>query len=76
MLIATEKKERKKAFFDEKISESAGKAKELWNALGMHKKTVVSNFNTTDDKSLTNDIKVVPKVFFKIPLKFSGISSS
>ena len=63
MLIATEKKERKKAFFDEKISESAGKAKELWNELGMHKKTVVSNFSTIDDKSLINDMKVVPKFF-------------
>ena len=42
---------KKQAFFDEKLSESFGKPKELWNilkSLGMPKKTVVSNFNAID----------------------------
>ena len=55
------------AFFDEKLSESIGKAKELWNTLKslvMPKKTVVSNFNSSDDnKSLPYDIKTMSKVF-------------
>ena len=55
------------AFFDEKLSESLGKPKELWNtmkSLGIPKKTVVSNFNAIDDnKSLTYDIKTMSKVF-------------
>ena len=58
---------KKQAFFDEKLSESVGKPKELWNtlkSLGMPKKTVVSNFNAIDDnKSLTYDIKTMSKVF-------------
>ena len=58
---------KKQAFFDEKLSESLGKPKELWNtlkSLGMPKKMVVSNFNAIDDnKSLTYDIKTMSKVF-------------
>ena len=58
---------KKQAFFDEKLSESVGKPKELWNtlkSLGMPKKTVVSNFNAIDDnKSLTYDMKTMSKVF-------------
>ena len=58
---------KKQAFFDEKLSESFGKPKELWNtlkSLGMPKKTVVSNVNAVDDnKSLTYDIKTMSKVF-------------
>ena len=58
---------KKQAFFDEKLSESVGKLKELWNtlkSLGMPKKTVVSNFNAIDNnKSLTYDIKTMSKVF-------------
>ena len=57
---------KKQALFDEKLSESVGKAEELWNAmkyLGMPK-TLVSNFNTIDNnKSLTYDIKTLSKVF-------------
>ena len=58
---------KKQPFFDEKLSESVGKPKELWNtlkSLGMLKKTVVSNFNANDNnKSLTYDIKTMSKVF-------------
>ena len=39
-LITTEKQ----AFFDEKLPESVGKPKELWNTL-----TIVSNFNAIDN---------------------------
>ena len=61
-LIAT----KKQAFVDGKTSESVGKPKELWNtlkSLGMPKKTLVSNFNVIDNKSLTYDIKTISKVF-------------
>ena len=58
---------KKQAFFDEKLSESVGKPKELRKNLksrGIPKKTVVSNFNAIDDnKSLTYDIKTMSKVF-------------
>ena len=58
---------KKQAFFDEKLSESVGKPKELRNTLksrGIPKKTVVSNFNAIDDnKSLKYDMKTMPKVF-------------
>ena len=58
---------KKQAFFDEKLSESVGKPKELWNtpkSLGMPTKTVVSNFNAIDDnKPLTYDIETMSKVF-------------
>ena len=58
---------KKQALFDEKLSESVGKAEELWNAMkypGMSKKTLVSNFNAIDNnKSLTYDIKTMSKVF-------------
>ena len=57
---------KKQPFFDEKLSESVGKPKELWNtlkSLGMLMKTVVSNFKTIDNnKSLTCDIKTMSKV--------------
>ena len=61
------------AFFDEKLSERVGKPKELWNTLkflGMPKKTVVSNFNVIDDKSLTCDKSNV-KSFQRFLLKCS-----
>ena len=54
-------------FFDEELSESVGKPKDLWNTLksfGIPKKTAVSNFNAIDNnKSLTYDIKTMSKVF-------------
>ena len=58
---------KSQAFFDEKLSESVGKPKQLWNSLkslGMPKTTVVSNFNAIDDnKSLTCDIRKISKLF-------------
>ena len=66
---------KKQAFFDEKLSESVGKPKELWDTLkylGMPKKTVVSNFNAIDNnKSLTCDIKTMSKFFHRFLLKLS-----
>ena len=41
----------KQAFFKEKLSETIGKPKEWWESLkslGMPDKTVISNFNTTE----------------------------
>ena len=68
---------KKLAFFDEKLSESVAKPKELWNtlkSLGMPKKTVVSNFNAIDyNKSLTYDIKTMSKVFKNL---FSNLAKS
>ena len=68
---------KKQAFFDEKLSEIVGKPKELWNtlkSLGMPKKTIVSNFNVTDNNmSLTSDIKTFQKSFQRFLLKFSRI---
>ena len=67
---------KNQAFFDEKLSESVGKPKELWNTLkilGMPKKTVVSNFNAIDDKSLTCDIKAMSNVFKDF---FSNVAKS
>ena len=58
---------KKQVFFDEKLSESVGKPKDLWTtlkSLGIPKKTAVSNFNAIDNnKSLTYDIKTMSKVF-------------
>ena len=54
-------------FFKEKLSETIGKPKKLWESfksLGMPNKTVISNFNATElsnfnateqDNTLTND---------------------
>ena len=68
---------KKQAFFNEKLSESVAKPKELWNtlkSLGMPKKTVVSNFNAIDyNKSLTYDIKTMSKVFKNL---FSNLAKS
>ena len=57
---------KKKAFFDEKLSENFEILKELWNnlnSLGMPMKTIVSNSNPiVNNKSLTHDIKTMLKV--------------
>ena len=48
-LIASKKKQ---AFFEEKLSETIGKPKELWEslkALGMPNKTVISNFSAIEE---------------------------
>ena len=51
-LIAT----KKEAFFKEKILESIGKPKQLWESLkylGMPNKTLISNFNAMDNNNDT-----------------------
>ena len=62
-LIAT----KKKAFVKEKISESIGKPKELWESLrylGMPNKTLISNFNVMEDNdTLTYDTCSISTVF-------------
>ena len=68
---------KKQAVFDEKVSESVSKPKELLytlKSLGMPNETVVSNFNAIDNnKLLTFDIKTMSH-FFNIFLKFRRIS--
>ena len=47
-LIASKKVFEEKLFFEEKLSETIGKPKELWESLkslGMPNKSVISNFN-------------------------------
>ena len=57
----------KKVFFDENLSRSVDKSKKVRNTMNsfvMPKKTVVSSFSEIDDnKSLTYDIKTMPKDF-------------
>ena len=56
-MIAT----KKQAFFKEKLSETIGKPKELWESLkslGMPNKTVISNFNAIEEgNTLTHDTR-------------------
>ena len=62
-LIAT----KKQAFLGQKISESIGKPKELWESLkylGMPNKTVISNLNAMEDNdTLTYDTRSIATVF-------------
>ena len=55
------------AFFEEKLSETIGKPKGLWEflkSLGMPNKTVISNFNTIEqDNTLTHDTRSISKIF-------------
>ena len=76
-LISVNRSKKAKSFFDEKLSESVGILIELRNtlkSLGRSKKTVVSNFNASDDnKSLIYDIKTMSKVFKEF---FSNLTES
>ena len=58
---------KKQAFVKEKVSESIGKPKELWEFLkylGMPNKTLISNFNMMEDNdTLTYDTRSISKVF-------------
>ena len=58
---------KKQSLFDEELSASVSKPKKIeapWNLLVCHPKSVVSNFNATDNnKSLTYDIKTMSKDF-------------
>ena len=53
---------KKRAFFDDKLSENIGKPKELWEtlkSLGMPQKTLISNFNAVEsNNALTFDKKL------------------
>ena len=73
-LITTKKK---KKFFKEKLSETIGKPKELWESLkslGMPNKTVISNFNAIEqDNTLTHDTRSISKVFKNL---FSNLAES
>ena len=57
---------KKQAFFEEKLSETIGKPKELWESyksLGMPKRTVISNFNAIkENDTLTYDTRSVSKI--------------
>ena len=68
---------KKQVVFDENVSESVSKPKELLytlKSLGMPNETVVSKFNAIDNnKLLTFDIKTMSH-FFNIFLKFRRIS--
>ena len=56
-----------KAFFEEKLSETIGKLKELWESLkslGVPKRTVISNFNAIEENdTLTYDTRSISKIF-------------
>ena len=56
---------KKRAFFDDKLSENIGKPKELWEtlkSLGMPQKTLISNFNAVEsNNALTFDKKLQQK---------------
>ena len=58
---------KKRAFFDDKLSEYIGKPKELWEtlkSLGTVKKPLISNFNAIEsNNTLTFDKKAVAKTF-------------
>ena len=58
---------KKQAFFEEKLSKTIGKPKELWEslkALGMPNKTVISNFNAIEENdTLTYDTRSISKIF-------------
>ena len=58
---------KKQAFFQEKLSETIGKSKELWESLkslGMPKRTVVSNFNAIEENdTLTYGKRSISKNF-------------
>ena len=53
--------QQQKNILEEKLSETIGKTKELWESLkslGMPKKTVISNFNATEEgNTLTQDTR-------------------
>ena len=58
---------KKQKFFEEKLSETIGKPKELWESLkslGMPKRTVISNFNAIEENAtLTYDTCSTSKNF-------------
>ena len=65
--METDCKKKKEGFFEQKISESIGKPKELQESLkylGMPNKTLISNFNAMEDNdTLTYDNHSISTVF-------------
>ena len=56
---------KEQAFFEEKLSETIGKPKELWKSLkslGMPTKTVISNFNAIEEND-TYETRSISKIF-------------
>ena len=68
---------KKQAFFEEKLSETIDKPKELWESLkslGMPNKTVISNFNAIkENDTLTFDTVSIFKIFQNL---FSNLAKS
>ena len=68
---------KKDTFFEEKLSETIGKPKVLWEslkALGMPNKTVISNFNAIEENdTLTYDTPSISKIFKNF---FSNLAKS
>ena len=60
-------RQKKQVFFEEKLSETIGKPKDLWESLkflGMLNKTVIPNFNAIEENdTLTYDTRSISKVF-------------
>ena len=58
---------QKQVFFEEKLSETIGKHKELWESLkslGMPNETVISNLNAIEENdTLTYDTRLISKIF-------------
>ena len=58
---------KKQAFFEEKLSETIGNPKELWESfqfLGIPNKTVTSNFNVTEEGNTLAHAVANPDVFW------------
>ena len=68
---------QKQVFFEEKLSETIGKPKELWESLkslGMPNETVISNFNAIEENdTLTYDTRLISKILKNL---FSNLAKS
>ena len=67
MCLKIDCNKKKQAFFKEKLSETIGKPKQLWEylkSLRMPNKTVMSNFNVIEKgNTLTHDTHSISKIF-------------
>ena len=68
---------KKKEFYEQKLSETIGKPKELWESLkslGMPNETVISNFNAIkENDTLTYDTRLISKILKNL---FSNLAKS
>ena len=68
---------QKQVFFEEKLSETIGKHKELWESLkslGMPNETVISNFNAIEENdTMTYDTHLISKILKNL---FSNLAKS